>query len=484
MVATTDGSDVGVFYSELLDRLPLAQSVLLLFSHVLGEQSLDQMYDEHRGRCYKRELTFAEVVYLVRDALIEHGGSGRASFVAAQEQQRLSSSVRAVYGKLSRMPLAVSMALLREPTSRLQEVLPGSPNIRPAVALPASLAGFTVIVVDGKTLKHVERRLKCLRNRRGRINSGKLLVALSLDSGLALAMNASANSEANDVSLVEGMLPQLGVAKAGEVRLYMGDRQFCDLPRLASSFVAGGHHFLVRHNANIHFHPDRARPQRDGKDDQGRRYIQQWGWLGAENHPLRRYVRKITLYRPGDPDVSVVTDLLDEQAYPAQELLEVYLARWGIERVFQQVTEVFDLKNLIGGQPRATIFQASFCLLLYNLIQVVKAYVAQAGARTVEEVSTENLFADCTAQLVTWATAGDPEAVVQAFTPAPSTGQVKRRLRQLLGNLWHDHWLKSPPQKTHRKTKTTIYPSKGYTNVWKVLQVQQSHRNGLVRQHL
>jgi hypothetical protein len=306
-------------------------------------------------------------------------------------------------------------------------------------------------------------------------------VALSLDSGLALAMNASVNSEANDVSLVEGMLPQLG--RAGpKVRLYMADRQFCDLPRLAIALVADGHHFLVRHNANIHFHPDGNKPQQEGKDKQGRRYVQQWGWLGGESHPLRRYVRRITLYRPADPCVSVLTDLLDEQAFPAQDLLEAYLARWGIERMFQQVTEVFDLKNLIGGLPRATIFQASFCLLLYNLIQVVKSYVAKAGARKVEEVSTENLFADCKAQLVSWATAGEPETVIRAFTPAPNAQQVKRRLRQLLGNLWRNRWQKSPRQATHRKTKKTIYPSKGYTNVWKLLQAQQSQKHGLARQ--
>ena len=33
-----------------------------------------------------------------------------------------------------------------------------------------------------------------------------------------------------------------------------------------------------------------------------------------------------------------------------------------------------------------------------------------------------------------------------------------------------DRWLKAPAQATHAKTRTTVYPTKGYTNVWKVLQ--------------
>jgi hypothetical protein len=36
------------------------------------------------------------------------------------------------------------------------------------------------------------------------------------------------------------------------------------------------------------------------------------------------------------------------------------LQRWGIEQVFQKVTEVFHLQGLIGGTPKATIFQFAF----------------------------------------------------------------------------------------------------------------------------
>jgi IS4 transposase len=69
----------------------------------------------------------------------------------------------------------------------------------------------------------------------------------------------------------------------------------------------------------------------------------------------------------------LVTDLLDAEQYPAADLLAAYLARWGIERMFQQVTEVFALKRLIGGSPQAGVFQLAFCLLLYNMIHVLRA---------------------------------------------------------------------------------------------------------------
>ena len=66
------------------------------------------------------------------------------------------------------------------------------------------------------------------------------------------------------------------------------------------------------------------------------------GWA-APGTKKRRYVRRITLYRPGEKDVILVTSLCDGEALPAADVLEIYLKRWGIERIFQQVTEVFGL---------------------------------------------------------------------------------------------------------------------------------------------
>ena len=43
---------------------------------MLDEPFLDWLFDEHRGRCYERLLTFPTMVYLIRDALVIHGGTG------------------------------------------------------------------------------------------------------------------------------------------------------------------------------------------------------------------------------------------------------------------------------------------------------------------------------------------------------------------------------------------------------------------------
>ena len=103
---------------------------------------------------------------------------------------------------------------------------------------------------------------------------------------------------------------------------------------------------------------------------------------------------------PHDPEISVVTDLVDEVKYPAEALLSTYHSRWGIETVFQQITDVFSLKHLIGSQPQAVLFQLSFCLLLYNTLQVVRAHLASHQQCEVKTISNEKLFYDVKRQLV------------------------------------------------------------------------------------
>lgn len=67
---------------------------------------------------------------------------------------------------------------------------------------------------------------------------------------------------------------------------------------------------------------------------------------------------------------------------------------------FQQITEVFHLNRLMATTPQGTLFQLSFCLLLYNMIQVVRGYVAVGQGVSLEVISTELLFVDVSKQLV------------------------------------------------------------------------------------
>jgi hypothetical protein len=431
------------FAPDVLHRLPLAEAVLRLWQWHGDPQALDALFEAHRGACYTRDLSFATLVALIGDALLEHDGSGRRSFQRGRENGQLTVSDQAAYQKLGRLPLAVSEAWLAASTQGLREVFPVPPS--PSADLPASLRGFAVIVLDGKAVKRVPKRLRPLRHSSGGVLGGKALVALHLASGLAVAMATDPDGDTNEAKLVPDLLPQVRPHYPGV--LWLADRQFGN-PTQAAAFTArDGDHFLVRYDGKTAFTRAPDRPVRRGVDSQGRVYEEDWGLFGGPRNKHPRFVRRITLYRPGEETVVLITDLLDEQAYPATDLLAVYLARWGIERVFQQITEVFDLRRLIGTTPQGTLFQLAFCLLLYNQIQVVRAYVAQGAQRPVASVSSELLFEDVRRQLIALHEVLTPQEIVPLLPAAATAAQLRRRLRELLHPAWTERWQKAPAKK-------------------------------------
>jgi hypothetical protein len=464
-----DGEPERRFQEALLGRLPLAEATWLLWAYVLEEGFLADLYARQRGRGYQRVLSFATLVQLVADALVVHGGRAARSLRGARARRALPVSDPAAYGKLRRRPIPLSCALVAEGTQRLRALLPPA---APAWTPPPSLAGPTVVVLDGKKIKKVAKRLKLTRGIPGALLGGKTLVALTPATGLGVALTADPDGEANDVPLVEPLLPRVRAVVPGSI-LWVLDRQFCDL-HLPALLTQGQDHFLVRYRRKIAFTRDPAAPGRSGVDAAGRPYEEEWGWLGRPDNPRRRYLRRITLRRADAEAVILLTDLLDADAVPAADLLAVYLARWGIERVFQQVTEVFELRRLIGSSPQATIFQFAFCLLLYNMLQVMRAHVAAQHAAQVSglaALSTENLFYDVQHQMIAWSELGQVEVVATRWPGALGPAQVAAALGVLLAAVWRDAWIKAPPKK--RWTPPLRGVQGQHTSVWRVL---QAHR--------
>lgn len=362
----------GSFAREVANQLPLAEAVLRMFGHITQREFLDHVFETYRGRSYESEIGFSLFVHLIADALLEHHGSGRQSFTRSIENGDLNASIQAAYGKLRRIPLSLSVGLLSESSARLHGLFP--PSIA-AHEIPKSLRRVEIFYHDGKTVKHVAKRLKILEKLQGKLVGGRLVVTQSFSTGLAVAMGADEDGESGEQPLIPAVLGQIRTAFPGRSRLHVADRQYCDLIQM-ERFTADGDHFLLRWNRKLKFYPDPQRKPLTGVDRYGRRYREDWGWVGPEKR--RRYVRRIHLQREaGKEDVVLLTDLIEPDKYPADDLLEVYLHRWGIEQMFQKVTEVFHLQTLIGSSPRATVFQASFCFLLYNMTQVIRAYIAE-----------------------------------------------------------------------------------------------------------
>ena len=191
--------------SNVWQRLPLAEAVLILWRFVADDKRLEELFERHRDRCYTKVLTFTTLVHLMNDALVMYRGSGRESFERAAEVGELPVSIRAAFGKLGRLPLKLSEAFLAEGSSRLRELARVTKLREP----PPSLREFHVMILDGKAIKGVVKRAKLLRGRSGGALGGRALVALDFPTGQAVDMLTDPDGDANDVKFVPRLVPQV-----------------------------------------------------------------------------------------------------------------------------------------------------------------------------------------------------------------------------------------------------------------------------------
>ena len=275
-------------------------------------------------------------------------------------------------------------------------------------------------------------------------------------------MKTHEDGEANDVKFVGDLLPPVREQFANPI-LWVGDRAFCDLTQPHRFRSREGDHFLTRYHSKTKFYEDESRACRRGTTHDGQSFTESWGHLGAASNKNRLYVRRLEIDRDGD-SITLITDLLDADAYPADDLIWMYRQRWDIEQVFQKVTEVFQLKKLIGSTAKASVFQFSLCLLLHNMIQVIKGYIARGADLEPDEISVELLMKDVETQLKCWELMIDLEMTMEYFSGPHSNAKTQRRLGNLLDNVWTERWRKSsspdriykPPGK-RKKAHGSVY---------------------------
>jgi hypothetical protein len=453
------------FERELMRRSPLAACVLEMSDHVFDDAMLDRIYGEHRGRCYEDVLTFPTLLRLMRDALVRHGGSAHKLFVELERRQSNPIDESNFYRKLANTPAQqVSRALLRECSTRLAELMPPA-DVCP---LPACFDGYQVIACDGKKIKRAAKRLKPTRGYSGKLLGAKALVAMDVRTGLAIAVSDSLDGEANDVPLAPALLEQVRQVIEPPI-LSVWDRQFGDAGTLRLLGRRAGDAFVVRLRRGLKFTAAESSRQQH-VDEQGRRIIDEVGVLGTGKQALPG-VRRVTLARVGDDeeDVQLVTNLTDQEQFAAGDLLDLYRRRWGIESVFQQVTETFALDHLIGCAPQAILLQFALCLLMYNLVQVIKAYVAEDGRVLAGVVSTYYLFDDVRQELLAWAYhAADG---TWPRTRRRDADQMRARLRELLEGSWDPvAYTKASDKRPRKKKPKPIRISGGHTSVQRLLE--------------
>lgn len=455
------------FSVEAIRRVPVAEGVLATLAVLFCEERIAALFERNRGSSYEDDLSFHSVVQLMYSAVIEHNAVGSQAFKAARSADKLTVSDQAAYGKIRRIRQSLSNALVCESMEPLMEMFPDSVKTR----VPLCFNEYNVLGMDGKKLKDVAKRLKETRGVAGKLLGGKALVALSIHEQLVVAMSSSLDGEANDGPLVPDLLDKIH-AWSPKLNIILADSQFCDLTT-PGRILSYGSHFVMRYHPKVHFHVDPNAVSSKGKDVWGRPYVEEIGWLGKPGTKTSIRVRRIVVKREDNPDLIIVTSLLDTDTFVATDVLELYGLRWTIETAFMHITKEFDLRHMIGSTAEATLFQFAVTLIIHNVMRLIQAHVSEAQNVSPDELSLPKLIRTAKKQMASLAVfvpAGKTAELILAREPTPA------RVAKMLGKIWDDDWVKA-----RKKTRSTKRPPKkqsgAHTSVYREIQAYKLHKD-------
>jgi hypothetical protein len=343
----------------------------------------------------------------------------------------------------ARLPLAVFRTVLRE---MVKALIPDTEAV-------GRWRGHRTFLIDGSSFSMSDT--PALQARFGQPgNQAKgcgfpvahILALFHAGTGLLLEV-AAAPLRSHDMSGITGILPLL---TAGDV--LVADRGFCSFAHLAMLMAKGAHAVFRLHQKQIvDFTPGRAhaRPgqKRSPKGMPRSRWVSACGlkdqvveyfkpavrpvWMSEDEYrtlPESILVRELR-YRITAPgfrtsEVTLVTTLLDAEAYPADALAELYGTRWRVEENLKSLKQTMKMDVLKCMTVDGVLKELTMYALAYNLVRVAMGQAAGRQGVEADRVS----FIDALRWL-RGAEEGEemPELVVNRSRPGRYEPRVRKR---------------------------------------------------------
>lgn len=353
-------------------------------------------------RFRQRILGPVETVFLFLIQVLQ----GNHACSALRHQADLPCSVGAYCMARQRLPVAVLRCLLNWVCR----------SLRKATEEGSRWLGHRVFHVDGSSFSMSDTStLQEAFGQPGRQKPGcgfptaHMLLLTDAATGLIMDIMASPlrTHEMSEVSLMHSKL------QGGDV--LVGDRGFCSYAHLALIFKADLHAVFRMHQRMIvDFTPSRPhgdrKPSRSqkgmprskwirfiGLDDQVVRWFKPLykpRWMSADQYaelPDSLLVRELR-YRVETPGhrtrhVTLVTTLLAETKYTAEELGDLYMGRWKIELNLRHLKQTMGMDILRCQSPDGVLKEMMMFALIYNLVCRVIYDAAECQAVAPERIS-------------------------------------------------------------------------------------------------
>jgi hypothetical protein len=357
--------------------LPLGVMVRGTLEWLLDAPTLEMLFQQHAPDHYTRELTLDALVGLLIQVSVGAHPSVHAAYKADQASTNptIMASAAALYGKLGRLPLDVSEAVVRYSAQRCGQLLGLAPGARTEL-----VPGYRLCVLDGNVLTGTDHRLTPLRRWLNACLPGKSLVVFEPGLGLVTDVLLCEDAYTQERALVTQILPRV---LANDLQI--ADRNF-DTARYMFGMQRRDAFTIVRqHKKGLPCTPIR-KLTKVGHTATGTVYeqpVQATDTDISETLNFRRIeVRLLQKTRDGERTIALLTNL------PAQvtalTIADLYLKRWTIEKHFHFLTESLHCELPGLGKPQAALFGFAMALVAGNALAVVRGSIRSVHGHEAE----------------------------------------------------------------------------------------------------
>jgi hypothetical protein len=360
-------------FKRFLDESPLSVMMRAALEHAFSASALDEVFEAHAQRGYTRELLFSSIVELM--GLVVAGKAPNVQSAFQQVRQRIPVSLKSVYEKLQHVEPAVCAGMVRHVAQRCQGLIRHLGGARTPL-----LPGYRVRILDGNHLAATQKRLGPVRGRSAGPLPGLALAVLDPALMLITDVVLEEDAHAQERSLAEQVLALVDPGDA-----WVADRGFC-----TAGFLCGIRDreasFVIRRHGNATVEPQ-GEPSQEAETPTGW-VSERAAWLCRDGERLLRVrLVRVRLKQPtedGDAEVEILTNL--PATASAAEVAGAYLARWGIEGAFLELTVALRCEVNTLGYPKAALFAFSVAVAAYDLLAVLKGALRAAhGEEKVEQ---------------------------------------------------------------------------------------------------
>jgi len=238
------------------------------------------------------------------------------------------------------------------------------------------------VILDGSRLAAIAHRLKLLWHERAVGLPGCVLGVYDLRRGLCRRLYFHADAAASEMTRAKAALADLA-----RDTLMLGDRLYATADFFAA-LAARRCWGLVRRNRQLTLRKIQRLRKRRIHGGLLEDWVVQAGTGTTAPIQRLRFIR----WRRGGTRYEVLTNVLAPARLSAEEALDLYAYRWGVERMFYDLKEVLNLNRVYAANPNAVAMQVYAAAIVYNALRVAQSEGAAHVGIAPETISPAKFY--------------------------------------------------------------------------------------------